>query len=35
MTFSHGHLGEDPILAGANPADPAGGMWGVSEWWPP
>jgi crotonobetainyl-CoA:carnitine CoA-transferase CaiB-like acyl-CoA transferase len=29
MTFSHGHVGEDPILAGANPADPAGGMWGV------
>ena len=29
MTFSHGHVGEDPILAGANPADPAGGMWGA------
>ncbi len=29
LTFSHGHPDEEPILTGANPADPAGGMWGV------
>jgi crotonobetainyl-CoA:carnitine CoA-transferase CaiB-like acyl-CoA transferase len=29
LTYSHGHPGEEPILAGVNPADPAGGMYGV------
>jgi crotonobetainyl-CoA:carnitine CoA-transferase CaiB-like acyl-CoA transferase len=29
LTFSQGHPGEEPILAGANPADPAGAMYGV------
>ena len=29
LTFSHGHVGEEPIMAGVNPADPAGGMYGV------
>jgi benzylsuccinate CoA-transferase BbsF subunit len=29
LTFSQGNLGEEPALAGINPADPAGGMYGV------